>query len=206
MATSKKLPPPMPKGLEWPEPCITAPHWEWRDWSIINARYFVKRRGAVLDTETTGTGPKDKAVSIAIVDIRGQVLLKTMVNPGIAIPKEATAIHGICECDVRYAPTLEDLRPALARIAANVPLAAYNASFDKKMVPEGVVISHCAMLWWAAYHGEWNSYRRDWAWQKLTNAVAQAGHQMSGKAHDAATDAQATVGLIRYLANQPTAI
>jgi hypothetical protein len=48
-----------------------------------------------LGTETTGIDGDAEVIEIAIIDIRGYVLLDTLIRPQGDIPAEATAIHGI---------------------------------------------------------------------------------------------------------------
>ena len=73
-------------------------------------------RYAVADVETTGFGPtRDNVVEIGCVPIDGDAVVyrwETLVNPGIAIPEHATAIHGITNRMVAAAP---DLGAALTR-------------------------------------------------------------------------------------------
>lgn len=58
----------------------------------------------ILDTETTGLDYDDKIVEIAVIDLDGNVLINTLVDPNKAIPKEATEIHGIANKMVENAP------------------------------------------------------------------------------------------------------
>lgn len=46
----------------------------------------------------------DKIVEIAVIDLDGNVLINTLVDPNKAIPKEATEIHGIANKMVENAP------------------------------------------------------------------------------------------------------
>lgn len=90
------------------------------------------RRGlwAVLDVEMTGLETHDKIVEIAIVMMReGRVeeAWSSLVNPGMPIPAEATAIHGITDEMVANAPTLAELRvEVLIRIRKAAALVGYN--------------------------------------------------------------------------------
>lgn len=58
-----------------------------------------------LDLETTGVNvSKDRPVQISMVLSDGEhrrTLLNTLCDPGMSIPKEATAIHGITDEDVK---------------------------------------------------------------------------------------------------------
>ncbi len=97
--------------------------------------------GPVLgfDTETTGVDVRnDRVVSAALVGRHGEVsVVQTwLIDPGVAIPAAATAIHGITTKAVREhgapaAVALEELAGQLAAaFRAGVPVVAYNAAFD----------------------------------------------------------------------------
>lgn len=93
-----------------------------------------------FDTETSGVQVEtDRIVTAAVVEIRPGYERRTrtwLINPGIDIPEEASAIHGITT-EVAQAKGQEPAE-ALAEIAAVVcmafragtPLVAMNASFD----------------------------------------------------------------------------
>src|SRR5512136_1568323 len=87
----------------------------------------------VVDTETTGQRPGiDRVVQFAAVRFEhGKVTaeFETLVDPGIPIPAEATAIHGITDEMVRDAPRA--LPGDAIAICRDAQLAAYNADFDR---------------------------------------------------------------------------
>lgn len=90
------------------------------------------RRGtwAVLDLETTGLGEQDRICEIALVMMREGAVVEawsSLVNPGIPIPPEATAVHGIADAMVLGAPTIQQLRVEVqARIRKADVLVGYN--------------------------------------------------------------------------------
>jgi len=96
---------------------------------------------AFFDLETTGTNVvADRIVEIAIYKVMpdgtGEGFTR-LVNPGITIPVEASAIHGIKDEDVASAPTFAQLAPTLERFLANCDLAGYNSNkFDVPMLIE----------------------------------------------------------------------
>ena len=67
---------------------------------------------AFLDLQTTGINlGADRIVEISILKITpdGKEESLTMrINPGMPIPKESTAIHGISDEDVKDAPKFKD--------------------------------------------------------------------------------------------------
>ncbi|MEN5073273.1 exonuclease domain-containing protein [Isoptericola cucumis] len=103
-------------------------------------------RGPLLgfDTETTGIDvAHDRIVSAAVVrrvpgertDVR-----TWLIDPGVAIPAEATAIHGITTAHARAhgrAPeaALEEIAATLAdQLRADAPVVAYNAAYDLSLL------------------------------------------------------------------------
>ncbi|MCL6524003.1 MAG: 3'-5' exonuclease [Thermoflavifilum sp.] len=101
----------------------------------------LKRPLAFLDLETTGVNlANDRIVEIAIVKIfpDGQQKNKVKrVNPGIPIPPEATAIHGITDKDVANCPTFKDVANEIKQFLDNCDLAGYNLHrFDIPMLVE----------------------------------------------------------------------
>lgn len=90
---------------------------------------------ALLDVETTGRDASvDRVVEVGIVVGRnGEVIARYnwLINPGIPIPAEVTAVHGITDEMVKDKPRFEEVAHEIsAALKACVP-AAYNALFDK---------------------------------------------------------------------------
>jgi DNA polymerase-3 subunit epsilon len=89
----------------------------------------------VVDFESTSADPNEcLPVQVGAVLFAGSDTREfcTMIDPGVAIPVEASAIHGIKDEDVRGMPSPEDaLRMLEAWLGDDeaVP-CAYNASFD----------------------------------------------------------------------------
>ena len=63
----------------------------------------------ILDTETTGLNAHDEVIQLGIVDMRGIVLLDTLVRPTNPIAPEARAIHGITDEVLAQAPSFSNL-------------------------------------------------------------------------------------------------
>lgn len=101
---------------------------------------------AVLDTESTGIDiGKDEAVEVAIALFQAGKLVDSysaLINPGIHIPAEATAIHGYTDDDVECAPSITDFwRDIPRRFVDDVQFCAYSG-FDKHFVPKSAPIDH----------------------------------------------------------------
>ena len=89
-----------------------------------------------LDLETTGLNPlTDGIVEIAIVDQAGGVVLNQLVNPGLPIPRRASAVHGITDDDVAGAPSVATVWSEVRPILEGCRVVIYNASFDKRFFP-----------------------------------------------------------------------
>jgi DNA polymerase-3 subunit epsilon len=106
-------------------------------WSEWEASRLDRLAYTVFDTETTGFAPDDgdEIVSIGAVRIVGGRLLRTetferLVDPGRAIPRTSTAVHGITRELVRDAPSLDEVLPAFAAFAAGSVLVGHNVAFD----------------------------------------------------------------------------
>lgn len=98
-------------------------------------RLTLTRTLAFFDLETTGLWPeRDRIVEIAIVKVSPAGVhdeFHSLINPECRISKEATAIHGIRNRDVRDAPTFRTLAPRLVGTFARCDLGGFNVSrFD----------------------------------------------------------------------------
>ncbi len=101
----------------------------------------LKRPLAFFDIESTGTNVvKDRIVEICIFKVmpNGSPEVKLRrINPGIPIPPEVTAIHGISDADVANEPTFKQLARSLNELLKDCDLAGYNSNkFDIPMLIE----------------------------------------------------------------------
>lgn len=85
---------------------------------------------AVFDLETTGTDTKtDRIVEISILRIEpdGSNRIKTVrVNPGIPIPAEVSALHGITDADVADKPPFRSYARAIVQHLDGCDLCGFN--------------------------------------------------------------------------------
>jgi DNA polymerase III subunit epsilon len=90
----------------------------------------LERPLAVIDLETTGIDPKcDRIIEVSVLKIApgGEADHRTRrVNPGVPIPPEATAVHGITDDDVADSPSFRAIAPGLARYLDGCDLAGFN--------------------------------------------------------------------------------
>lgn len=94
-----------------------------------------------FDLETTGVNiAHDRIIEIAVIKIMpsGESLRKTNVlNPGLPIPPESTAIHGITNADVKDKPVFKEVARDYARFMEGCDLAGFNVlKFDVPMLVE----------------------------------------------------------------------
>lgn len=94
-----------------------------------------------FDIESTGTSPKaDRIVEIALIRMRpgsARVARSFRVNPGIPIPPEVTAIHGIRDADVKDCPPFRGIAADLLSLLEDADLAGFNiVRFDVPMLVE----------------------------------------------------------------------
>src|SRR5262245_27775718 len=99
----------------------------------------LKRPLAFLDLETTGLNPwRDRIVEISVLRVQpsGDAAQRTRrINPGMAIPPEASAVHGITDSDVAGAPSFQEVAPALLRSLDGCDLCGYNLKrFDLRVL------------------------------------------------------------------------
>lgn len=91
-------------------------------------------RYAIVDIETTGFSPvNDRIVEIGCALVENEAVVNTwttLVNPGIPIPERSSAIHGITDAMVRWAPSAHFAIQHLRQIACGSSLVAHNARFD----------------------------------------------------------------------------
>lgn len=163
-----------------------------------------------MDTETTGLGPQDQIVEIAIIDSYGSVLLNTLIKPTIPIPLAATEIHGISNEDTANAPSLADVLPEILAILKDRTIIIYNANYDLRLLKQSakahnltVDLSekvYCAMEMYAEFYGDWNDYHQSYQWKKLEVAAKQCGIEIPHNLHRAITDAELTRQLTLFIA------
>ncbi|MDL2256384.1 3'-5' exonuclease [Parabacteroides sp. OttesenSCG-928-K15] len=94
-----------------------------------------------FDLETTGINiVKDRIVEISYVKVfpNGKEESKTYrINPGVPIPPETTAIHGITDEDVKDCPAFKEVARKLATEIEGCDLAGYNSNrFDIPLLAE----------------------------------------------------------------------
>ena len=101
----------------------------------------LKRPIIFFDLETTGVDTsKDRIVEISMIKIMpdGEEIVKTRrINPGMPIPPEATAIHGISDADVADQPLFAQVAKSLEQFVRGCDFGGFNSNrFDLPMLVE----------------------------------------------------------------------
>lgn len=94
-----------------------------------------------FDLETTGTNIiSDRIVEICYLKVlpNGNEESKTLrINPGMPIPAEASAVHGIYDADVADCPTFKEVARSIAHAIEGADLAGFNSNrFDIPLLAE----------------------------------------------------------------------
>lgn len=171
----------------------------WAKGLLTNPAGFV-----ILDTETTGFDHRAEVCQIAVLRGDGEVLMNTLVRPRSPIPPDAIRIHHITNEMVASAPGFVDVFAELSaclRVYSNQ--VVYNAAYDYRLIAQSLesgyepALAHfnfqCAMEQYARWYGDWNDYRGNFRWQKL-----------SGGDHSALGDCRATLALVHKMAGVTT--
>lgn len=104
-----------------------------RQRAIRKAREFLLMDPVFLDTETTGMGPRDEIVEIAILDKNGNTLYESLVQPTRKIPADAIWIHGITDDMVAGAPAWPQVWSEVEELLSTRHVGIYNAEFDLRL-------------------------------------------------------------------------
>ena len=178
--------------------------------TLERARQVIKLNPIFLDTETTGVGLYDLVIEVGIVDLDGNVLFNSLVNPGRPIPEDSSKVHGITDDMVKDEPSLKTVWPEIEAILKNRAIGIYNAEFDYRLMKQSVDNAglpwsiqrdqaFCVMNMFAAWYGEWNRRLNNFRSQKLEFAGKFCGIDLPNN-HHAVDDAKLTAALLRYLA------
>ncbi|KAA8816127.1 hypothetical protein CSQ85_11935 [Bifidobacterium rousetti] len=155
----------------------------------------------VFDTETTGTGPDDEVLALAITDEQGRVLFNHRFKPvtHTAWP-EAQKIHGITPEDVADEKPLYSYKTELDGIFRDTDvLVGYNLRFDERLLEQsGYVIRDITnapwrsdvMLEYAPIAAVPDTKHNGFKYQKLVDCATHYGYRFH--AHDALEDTKAT--------------
>lgn len=177
---------------------------------LERARQVIGLQPIFLDTETTGIGLYDLVIEVGIVDLEGNVLFDSLINPGRPIPQDSSKVHGITDEMVAEAPTLKTAWSEIEDILHDRAIGMYNAEFDYRLLKQSAENAglpwsihrnqaFCVMNMFAAWYGEWNRRANNFRSQKLEFAGKFCGIDLPNN-HHAVDDAKLTAALLKYLA------
>jgi DNA polymerase III subunit epsilon len=179
------------------------------------ASELIQRNPLILDTETTGFGKQAEVIEMAIVDIAGQILMKTLIKCQDRIQPGASRVHGITDDMLKSSniPTFPQvLNWIKAHIGNDKELVIYNSEYDLMVLRNTAkrydltfpaYRTHCLMLQYSAYVGELGNYG-DYLHQKLDKACSEFGIERAS--HRALGDAQAARQVLLKLAVAKTIV
>lgn len=173
-------------------------------------------RTVFLKVETTGIGPRDEVVEIAIIHaVTGDVLLNSLVKPSFRYPMHDKLKHGLTYDMLAEAPLATELYLHVALQGKKV--IVYGKDFARKMIGQsyaaqgGVfmpnegrdhdVTWHCAMTLYGAYEGVMSAYGNDYKWWKFDDALDNLHINNEKRNHRALEEAK-TIGLLLYQIGQ----
>lgn len=162
-----------------------------------------------LDTETTSADPETARVVTACIGLAAQPgawePVEWRVNPGVPIPAEATAIHGLTDADVADSPSGPDaMEPIWNRLAdvASIPIVGHNLAYDMTVLdrefrrhlgrglPDGLQCIDTLVLF--------RRFDLTTGGRRLETLATRYGITLD--AHDATADALASLRLLHILA------
>lgn len=158
------------------------------------ARTRLRRNDAVIiDTETTDL--RGQVVQLSVIDLRGSVLVSTLVNPAIPISAAAATVHGISTAELATAPTMGVVAPSLLSATEDKMLLAYNAPFDR----EALARSFAA----AGLPSRWLGIPANWRCLMRLRAQVEGGRWAKlGGPHSALGDCFAALEVLHGLAGR----
>ena len=178
---------------------------------ILRAKAVLELQPIFLDTETTGTGQTDRIIQIGIVDTQGETLFQSLVNPGMPIPAESSAVNAITDDMVKEAPVWTQIWTDVEATLRGRVIGIYNADFDLRLLRQtnkayGLPMSietnqaFCVMKLFAAFYGEWNARNNGFKSQKLEFAGRFFAIPIPNS-HNAIDDARLTAALTWAIAD-----
>jgi len=152
-----------------------------------------------LDLETTGTHNKiDRVVQIGLVKCYPDGTNKewsTLVNPGIHIPNEATAIHGFDDLCVKDAPHFKDVVSILYNGLSDCDITGYNVDFDLRFLKAEFSRLGMQPPRWGRVVCSYKLFRKMEPHNLAAAVRFYTGTELQG-AHDAEVDAGAALGVL----------
>ncbi|MDI9347175.1 MAG: exonuclease domain-containing protein [Methylacidiphilales bacterium] len=98
----------------------------------------ISKRLISLDLETTGLSvTQDRIIEIGLLEILDSSISGDFklirVNPGIPIPPDSSAIHGIYDNDIKDKPLLSEILTTVIEYIDSSPIIMHNAEYDRNL-------------------------------------------------------------------------
>lgn len=172
----------------------------------------------IIDTETTGMAYNAEIIEISVIDMKGNVLLDTLVKPSCSIPPEATEINRITDEMVADAPSWREVYPVLMDIIGARKWVGWKSEFDARLMVQSCLINGLyddlspaqllaeherihgsqidAKRTYSEWYGEPDRERGGFKRQHLAAAVRQMGVKFQGSAHRSLADCYAVLHVL----------
>lgn len=154
---------------------------------------------AIIDLETTGLDPETARIceiscmqaKLTVTKLFREIQHTWLVNPGILIPPETSAIHQICDEDVANSEKFEVLEPHVRSWVDGRICVAHNAQFERSFLDSHLSVDQewictwkCALVLWPDAPSHSNEALRYWLalgndrGRKATQMAHSAGHDV----------------------------
>lgn len=153
-----------------------------------------------LDTETTGSGPRDAVIELGIVTAGGEALVDSLVAPLAPVTTGARRVHGISEEDLEGAPSFSEVADRVETAFGEVEsIWAFSADYDKRMLLQTAMLADRPHLYQRLRDGSWKDLQsqatdplEDKEQVSLTDAARRLGvtTPTEGRHHRALYDAR----------------
>lgn len=166
----------------------------------------------VVDSETTGVGPEDRAVEVAgflwdfDAESKGATLVRhytSLVNPGIPIPPEASSVHHLTDEDVKDAPGIDDAMAPFFDDEFDF-LVAHSAAFDRRMMDFGEAPWVCTLKLSRIVYPEAPNHKNQFLRYYLNLPKLTYSYHAQAAAHRALYDSEVTSYLFEHLLGKAT--
>lgn len=165
-------------------------------------RKLIDNNVVFLDTETTGIGKNAKVVDLGVIDNKGNILINLLIQPGIPMPSEATAVNGITNGMLEGCPRFVQVFASIKKILKGKTIIAWNSPFDKRVMENefkniGEVLDNCE---WEDEMPIYADYSNKPKRNKLCIAAKECGI-VEEQSHRSVDDCLFTLEVLKYMAS-----
>ena len=170
---------------------------------MVYGELFDRPDVLIVDTETTGLGPRSEIVELAVIDTTGTLRFAAPVMPQGRISGAASDIHGLTRARLRELgakPWPEHHAEVHALLSGRL-MIGWNVGFDERMIRQtceryGLPMPRLAFFDMLAFYRRSGPERDRYS---LGNVLHAEGLQWEGTAHRAEADARAVLAIMRSL-------